>query len=79
MKDEIEDDCMEDIVNGIHFYKENKSNKIWWVDNLGVIGSIEFSFDKKTIFNFFQDVPEKLTKEQLKILKKESSLYEELK
>ena len=49
MKDEIEDDCMEDIVNGIHFYKENKSNKIWWVDNLGVIGSIEFSFDKKTI------------------------------
>lgn len=75
----MEVDYIEDFVNGIHFYKENEDNKIWWVDNRGVIGPIEFSFDKKTVFNFFQDVPEKLTRAQLEILKKESPLYEELK
>ena len=75
----MEVNYIEDFVNGIHFYKENEDNKIWWVDNRGVIGPIEFSFDKKTVFNFFQDVPEKLTREQLEILKKESPLYEELK
>ena len=47
------------------FYKEEPDNKIWRVDNCEQIGPMEFSFDKKTIFNYWPDFPEKLTKEQL--------------
>ena len=47
----------------MYFYKENKKDKIWWVknDNYGVW---EFFFDRKQIFNLFQDYPYKLTPEQ---------------
>lgn len=50
-------------MSNMHFYKENKKDKIWWVknDNYGVW---EFSFDRKQIFNLFQDYPYKLTPEQ---------------
>lgn len=30
-----------------NFYKNNKNDKIWWVDNFDVIGEMLFSFDIK--------------------------------
>ncbi len=58
------------------FYKEKKTDKIWWVDNLGeYIGVFEFSFDKEKVFNLFQDYPDKLTKEQKELFDKEQPYW----
>ncbi len=61
------------------FYKENEDDKIWWVETSNSIGEYLFTFDKKTIFNFFSDYPDKLTKEQIEIFKKENPSLAELK
>lgn len=46
-------------------YKENKGDKVWWVnktkDGVLVIGEELFTFDKKTIYNLFRDYPSKLS------------------
>lgn len=63
----------------MNFYKNNESDKIWIVDNLYTKGEFLFSFDKKTVFNFFSDYPAKLSKEQIKIFKKEQPILAELK
>ena len=56
------------------FYKNKKTDKIWWVDD-DKIGIMEFSFDKKTIFNLFRDYPYKLTKEQKELFDKENPYW----
>lgn len=43
------------------FYKNNPSDKVWWIDNPDVRGEFLFSFDKKEIFNLFKDYPHGLT------------------
>ncbi len=58
------------------FFKEHKNDVIWWVDNSReVIGELCFSFDKKKIFNLFQDYPHNLTKEQIEIFDKENPYW----
>lgn len=57
------------------FYKEKKTDKIWWVDNPEVIGELLFSFDKKKIFNLFQDYPWELSAEQKAIFDKENPYW----
>ena len=59
------------------FYKHNESDSVWWVDDMDSIGSFLFSFDKKKIFNLFEDYPHKLTKEQRKIFDEENSHWKE--
>ena len=59
------------------FYKEEPHHKIWWVDNADEIGVREFSFDKKTIFNLFQDYPYKLAKEQKEIFDRENPYWKD--
>ena len=63
----------------MNFYKNNENDKIWIVDNLDTKGEFLFSFDKKTVFNFFFDYPAKLSKEQIEIFKKEQPILDELK
>lgn len=53
------------------FYKYYKRNKIWWVDVHEIYGRMLFSFDQRTIFNFFKDYPHNLTLEQKEIFDKE--------
>jgi hypothetical protein len=57
------------------FYKNNPTDKIWWVNNPETIGEWLFSFDRKTIFNMFADYPHKLTPEQKKIFDKENPYW----
>ena len=57
------------------FYKEKPADQIWWVDTTGTIGEFLFSFDKKTIFNLFQDYPYKLTPEQKAVFDKENPFW----
>ena len=60
------------------FYKQNKNDVIWWVDDLESIGQFLFSFDKKKIYNFFEDY-HKLTPEQKLVFDKENPELAKLK
>jgi hypothetical protein len=60
------------------FYKNKQSDKIWWVDNLGeTVGEFLFSFDKKKIYNMFQDYPHAMTPEEVEIFDKENPFWKE--
>lgn len=59
------------------FYKENPTDLIWWVYDPNVVGVWEFSFDRKTVFNMYQDYPWKLTPEQKAIFDKENPYWKE--
>ena len=59
------------------FYKENPGDKIYWVDNFPAIGEYLFSFDKKNVFNLFQDYPDKLTKAQRALFDRENPYWAE--
>ena len=55
------------VVSGKHFYKENETDRVWWVDDPDTRGEWLFSFDRETVFNLFEDYPYKLTPEQKQI------------
>lgn len=59
------------------FYKNNPSDKIWWVNNPETVGEWLFSFDKKKVFNMFADYPHNLTAEQKAIFDKENPYWKE--
>lgn len=62
-------------MNKENFYKNNPDDKIWWVDNPEQIGVWLFSFDKKRIYNMFEDYPFKLSKEEKAIFDKENPYW----
>ena len=62
-------------VSNNKFYKNNKSDRIFWVNNTDQIGVWLFSFDKKTIFNMFADYPHNLTPEQKQIFDEENPYW----
>ena len=39
----------------MEFYKENPTDKVWWVDDPDDVGTIRFSFDKKKIYYLYRD------------------------
>mgnify|MGYP001740653414 FL=1 len=57
------------------FYKENDSDKVWWVDNSEVIGEHLFSFDQKKVFNLFRDYPHALSKEEKAVFDAENPFW----
>ena len=57
------------------FYKNKKSDKVYWVDNIDSVGKHLFSFDKQTVFNLFADYPHNLTNEQREIFDKENPYW----
>lgn len=59
------------------FYKNNRTDKIWWVDNTGTIGEHIFTFDKKQFFNLFADYPHNLTAEQKEIFDNENPFWKD--
>ena len=48
----------------MRFYKNHKSDVIFWVDNKDAIGEHLFTFDKVKIYNLFADYPHNLTPEE---------------
>ena len=59
------------------FYKGKPTDKIWWVDTSEYVGLFLFSFDKKKVFNLFQDYPHELTPEQKEIFDQENPYWKE--
>lgn len=78
MTDE-ENEGIHEYTNGLDLYKDNENEKIWWVETPDTVGEMLFTFDKKTVFNFWQDYPEKLTDEQIRIFQKENPTLAALK
>lgn len=58
------------------FYKENPKDRIWWVNN-DMTGVYEFSFDKKKIYNMFEDYPNNMTAEEVEIFDRENPYWAE--
>lgn len=56
------------------FYKNNPSDRVYWVEN-DAIGVYEFSFDQKKVFNLFRDYPHNLTPEQKRIFDAENPYW----
>lgn len=61
--------------NNIEFYKENDTDKVWWVDNSDKDGVFEFSFDKIKIYNLFRDYPHELTPEEKAVFDNENPYW----
>ena len=57
------------------FYKENDTDRIWWVDPVDNIGLYLFSFDRKKIYNLFSDYPHKLSAEEKRIFDEENPYW----
>ncbi len=55
-----------------NWYKNNKTDKIWWKDTPDNVGEWVFSFDKEKEYNMFEDYPHNLTPEEIKIFDKEN-------
>lgn len=57
-------------------FKNNTSDRIWWVDNADdVKGEFIFTFDKKKFFNMFQDYPWNLSAKEKEIFDKENPYW----
>ena len=59
------------------FYKQNESDKVWWTNDTEYVGRFLFSFDKKRVFNLFEDYPHELTQEQLETFNRENPYWAE--
>ena len=59
------------------FFKNKRTDKIWWLDSSDKVGEWVFTFDKKTLFNMFADYPYKLTPEEKTIFDKENPYWAE--
>lgn len=57
------------------FYK-NDGDKIWDADDGSPrVGVLEFTFDKKKIYNFLEDYPQNLTKEEKELFDEEKPFW----
>ncbi len=60
-----------------YFYKRKITDRIWHVTpSIHRIGPMLFSFDKKTVYNYWPDYPNNLTPDQKKLFDKENSLIQ---
>lgn len=59
------------------FYKKKDNDKIWSVEEIGNIGKLLYSFDKKNIYNLWTDYPHNFTKEEKELFDKENPYWKE--
>ena len=58
------------------WYKNNRSDQIWWLDNRDEAkGEFVFSFDKKKEYNLFEDYPHNMTAKEVAIFDEENPFW----
>lgn len=57
------------------FYRRNPDDRVWWVRLKGQKDPLLFSFDRKKIFDFWTDYPDRLTKEQKTLFDRENPFW----
>ena len=57
------------------FYKKAPDDKVWWLNNIGIIGEHVFSFDKIKTYNLFAKYPHSLTPEEKEIFDRENPFW----
>ena len=50
-------------------------DQVWWYENTDQKGAMEFSFDKKKVYNLFRDYPHALSKEEKEMFDKENPYW----
>ncbi|MCQ2565071.1 MAG: hypothetical protein MJ152_04375 [Clostridia bacterium] len=60
-----------------NFYKNEDGDRVWWIDDLEHNGRFLFSFDKKKIYNLFEDYPQNLTPKEVIIFDNENPFWKE--
>ena len=60
------------------FEKRHNTDLVYWVIDNESIGTMEFSFDKKKIYNFYRDYPQKLSVAEIAIFNKENPILADL-
>lgn len=63
-------------MSGDRFFKNEPEDQILWAEP-DVIGEFLFTFDKKRIFNLFEEYPWALTKEQREIFDRENPFWKD--
>ena len=63
--------------SNFRFYKKKDNDKIWSVEEIGYIGKLLYSFDKKNIYNLWTDYPHNFTKEEKDLFDKENPYWKE--
>lgn len=63
--------------SNFRFYKKKDNDKIWSVEEIGYIGKLLYSFDKKNIYNLWTDYPNNFTKEEKELFDKENPYWKE--
>ena len=63
--------------SNFRFYKKKDNDKIWSVEQIGYIGKLLYSFDKKNIYNLWTDYPHNFTKEEKELFDKENPYWKE--
>ena len=63
--------------SNFRFYKKKDNAKIWSVEEIGYIGKLLYSFDKKNIYNLWTDYPHNFTKEEKELFDKENPYWKE--
>lgn len=62
----------------ISFHKKRNS-RVWWVGIPGDIGTKLFTFDKRKIYSYYLDYPDKLTPEEREIFKENEPFWAKFK
>lgn len=57
------------------FYKENKGDKVWWVEHVDYMGELLVSFDRKKMYNLWKDYPRNFTKEEKDLFDRENPYW----
>ena len=63
--------------SNFRFYKKKDNDKIWSVEEIGYIGKLLYSFNKKYIYNLWTDYPHNFTKEEKELFDKENPYWKE--